>query len=251
MLCFYNEFEWALDIELIKYLRNHYELWAKAGLGPNYSTLNPSNYVLNLNWINNWFFKYFLGKFSDYLLVTLVIIIIVMSFFFKEIFASRKKNFSFIKSEINMFLIFYFSLLLILTVWFLNFPTLRYGGYIIVYFIFIFPVSYFLSKKISFSKSITAKKLLTILIISFAVFLFKNVIRINNELKVSELNHHNFKNFPFYWVKNRDYTKKNFNNYTVYSITGGSCWNTPSPCVKNIDNLEIKKKNSFIFYKIK
>ena len=37
--------------------------------------------------------------------------------------------------------------------------------------------------------------------------LFKNIDRINTELKISETNHHNFKNFPFYWVKKTEFNK--------------------------------------------
>ena len=249
-LCFVDEFNWALDIETIKHLRFHYEIWAKAGLGPNYSTLDQNNYVMNFNWVSNWFTKYFIGKFSDYLLVIALIIIIITLFFYKEIFLSRKNNLNFSKFEISIFLIFYVSFLVILTVWFYNFPTLRYAGYIIVYFTFIFPVSYFLSTKINFSKSITAKKISTLLIISFLVFLFKNIDRINTEFKISELNHHNFKNFPFYWVKKEEFSKTYIDDYPVY-ITNGSCWNIPAPCIRKSSNLEIIRKKNYIFYKIK
>ena len=245
-LCLFHELEWTLDIETIRYLKFHYEIWAKAGLGPNYSTIDPNNYVLNLNWVSNWFFKYFIGKFSDYLLVTLFIIFVILLFFFKEIFVDRKRYLDFHKSEINKFLIFHFFLFIVLVVWFLNFPTLRYAGYIIVYFIFIFPVCYFLSKKVSFSNKITNKKLSIILIIAFTVFLFKNVSRIDSEFKISELNHHNFKNFPFYWVKDKDYKKTYVNDYPVY-VTDGSCWDTPSPCIKNLENLEIIQKKKLYF----
>lgn len=249
-VCFFNKFDWALDIETIKHLRFHYEIWAKAGLGPNYSTLDQNDYVSNFNWVSNWFFKYFIGKFSDYLLVITLIIIVVISFFFTEIFLLKEKNFNRNKSEINNFLIFYTSILMILAVWFFNFPTLRYAGYMIVYFSFIFPLSYFLSKKISFSNNITYKKLSTILIISCLVFLSKNVDRIYHEFKISELNYHNFKNFPFYWVKKEEFSKTYINDYLVY-VTNGSCWNVPSPCIKKSINLEIIRKKNYIFYKIK
>ena len=61
-LCFPNLFDWALNPEIIKHLNLHYELWAKGGLGPNYSVENKEEYSKFINWVPNWFSVYFHRK---------------------------------------------------------------------------------------------------------------------------------------------------------------------------------------------
>ena len=80
-LCFSEKFNWAVSSETVKYLNLYYEVWAKGGAGPGFTTENQEKYVLYLNWLTNWFNVYFIGKFSDYILVTLLILIIFISFF--------------------------------------------------------------------------------------------------------------------------------------------------------------------------
>ena len=36
-LCFSGKFDWALSSEVVKYLKFHYEIWSKGGIGPNFS----------------------------------------------------------------------------------------------------------------------------------------------------------------------------------------------------------------------
>ena len=113
-------------------------------------------------------------------------------FFFKDLFYSKinlKKN--------ESYLFFYFLIAVIFFVWFLNFPTLRYSGYVIVFMILIFPFSIYASQKINFSNKNYIKKISIIFLISYSIFLFKNISRISNELKLSETGHHNFSNFHF------------------------------------------------------
>ena len=77
--------------------------------------------------------------------------------------------------------------------------------------------------------------------------MFKNISRIYNELQISEIDHHNFKNFPLYWTPNKNFEKVLINKHDLY-LTNGKCWDTPSTCVRNINNLKILKKNNYIFY---
>ena len=242
-LCFSKTFEWALDYETIKYLNFHYELWAKAGKGPNFSVEDPSSYLISLNWVNNWYTKYFVGKFSDFLLVSFLILLIFSLVFFKNF-----HNFQFKFKKYNLsYFIFYFGLLTILVVWFLNFPTLRYAGFIIVFTVIIFPFIVIVDKAIDLSLKINLRKLSIIFLISYSIFLVKNIQRINNELKLSIEDHHNFKNFPFYWIKNVNSKEIDIGGHKVYLVEG-VCWNTKSTCVRSVNNLNIMKKNNYIFY---
>ena len=107
---------------------------------------------------------------------------------------------------------------LIFLVWFTNFPTLRYAGYIIVFFLIIFPFCIFFRDKVDLKQKKNLKKLSIIFAISYLIFLSKNVSRINKELEVSYENHHNFKNFPFFWVKDNKYETINLNGHMLYKV---------------------------------
>ena len=81
-----------------------YEVWSKGGLGPGFSVDNQNEYIKYLNWVPNWTNVYFIGKFSDYIFVTILIIFIYGCFFFKELFYSKKINLK--KNESYLFFIF-------------------------------------------------------------------------------------------------------------------------------------------------
>jgi len=242
-VCFSQKYEWALSSETVNYLNFHYEIWAKGGKGPNFSVENPNSYIESFNWVSNWISKYFIGKFTDFLLVTLTIL-----FFF---FLVYLKNFSYSKFKFKNFnskyIFFYFNLLIVFIIWFLNFPTLRYAGFVIVFMIISFPFVLLVDEVIDFSLKSNLKKLSIIFVITYTIFLIKNVYRINTELNLSTNEHHNFKNFPFFWVNNVSSEEFNINGHKVYKVDG-MCWGTNSTCVRNIGNLSIKKKNNYIFY---
>ena len=243
-LCFSNNFDWALKSKTVNYLNFHYELWSKAGRGPNFSVDNPENYIQSLNWLSNWISLYFIGKFTDFILVTLIIIITFSCFFLKEIFKTSEN----LKKSYTKYYLLYFTLLLIFFIWFFNFPTLRYAGFIIAFLTLIFPFCILINEKINLSLKNNLKKLLILFILSYSIFLFKNIIRLNNELKIIDENqHHNFKNFPFFWIENTLPEKIKLNNLTLQKVKG-KCWATPSICVRNFDNLKIISKNGYIFY---
>ncbi len=242
-LCFPNNFDWALSSDVIRHLNNHYELWAKGGLGPGYSVENKIEYTNFLNWLPHWFTVYFVGKFSDYILVIVSILLIFYAFYFKQILQLKNKNLS-IKSE---HFIFYLILLLIFLLWFFNFPSLRYAGYLIVTLVIIFPFSLYIGNKIDFSKKINLSKLTIIFLISYSIFLYKNLTRINYELKIPSNEHHNFQNFPFYWTNMNKFKKIEIDGHKLY-LTNGKCWAVPSTCVRNNESIRIIKKHNYVFY---
>tara|TARA_B100001121_G_scaffold301072_1_gene311722 strand:+ start:543 stop:2249 length:1707 start_codon:yes stop_codon:yes gene_type:complete len=241
-LCFSEKFDWAVSSDVISYLNFYYELWAKGGAGPNISVENSEDYIKNINWLPHWFSVYFIGKFSDFLLVAIFLILVFSSFYIKNIFSKKK-----IFKDVPRIKIFYLHLLLIFFLWFFNFPTLRYAGYIVVFLIIIYPFSVFAAKKIDFSVKENVKKLTIIFIISYSVFLIKNVTRINNELSISKNHHNNFANFPLFWIKDQKYEPIMIDGHKV-NLTKGACWGIPSTCVKGSSYLKIKKKNNYIFY---
>ena len=247
--CFYETFDWAVPENTISYLNLHYETWSKGGMGPNFKIQNPELYVQNFNWFPNWISVYFFNKVTDYILVTILIILVFVSFFIKEIFKIKKNQ-----NKFNQKLFFYFYLFLILVflTWFTNFPTLRYAGYIVVYILIITPIIFFLNKKIDFKKKINLKKLIILFAIGYSIFLSKNINRIHNELLISKDNHHNFENFPFYWIEKVDFEKIFISDHSMYFVKNNKkCWNVPSTCVRSTSSIDIIKKNNYVFYKIK
>ena len=247
--CFSNVFDWALSKDTVNYLNLHYELWSKGGMGPNFRVEGPELYVEKFNWLSNWISVYFFNKFSDYILVIFAILLSFCTFFYKEIFLKKIKKINIYHDKIKYL---YLLLFFIFFIWFIKFPTLRYAGYLIVFIVFTLPIIYFLSEKIQISEKFTLKKLSILFLIAYFVFVAKNSSRIYNELLIAKSNHHNFKNFPFYWVEDINYKKIYVNNYQVYKVYDNKkCWSTPSTCIRSESNLKIRKKNNYIFYSIK
>jgi len=236
--CLGSNLYWGLSIDTVNYLNTHYELWAKAGRGPNYMVENSENYVKGFNWITFWFKNYFITKVSDYILVVLFILVVVFSFLSKKklIF---KKNYL-----LNNKLIFIYGVIFFLFIfWFFKFPQLRYGGYVLVFFVLSIP-SIFLFYEINFKNLFLRKKIIGLILISFVIFNFKNILRIKNEINNEYLN--NFKNFPLFFVKEIEWSIDYVDGHKVYYVKK-SCWAVPSTCVRDLE-FNVKKKNNYIFY---
>ncbi len=173
--CFDN-LDWSIgSLETIK-MNNHYQLWSKAGLMPNFKVDQPEIYLENFNWFLNWFNSYFFNKISDFLISILLLCIFIFLIFSSKIKKKRKnKNFEYIYLT-------YFFLVLLFIEWFLNHPALRYGGYIIIILLIFIPFSIILEKY-----QISSKKLLLrlkiIILITIIIFITRNGFRINNEIE--------------------------------------------------------------------
>ena len=101
-------------------------------------------------------------------------------------------------------------------------------------------MQFFVKKNRLFKKK-NIKKLSIIFLISYSIFLTKNISRMNFELNLSDNGHHNFMNFPLFWIDDKKYEEITIDNHKI-NLTQGSCWAVPSTCVRNISNLEIRKK---------
>ena len=242
-LCFTN-FDWSLKADTVNYLNFQYELWSKGGSGPGYQVENQKEYLNGFNWIKNWYKLYFIGKFTDYLLVIFTIILSSFLVFRGQIKNNKKKIKYFEPKIFNVFI----SLIFISLIWFFNFPTLRYAGFVIIFLIFIFPFSVYMDKLVNISSKQNLKKILFLLIISYTIFLFKNLNRINYELNIPNTNDHNFRNFPFFWVENKKVQEILINEHKLYKVNG-KCWNTNSTCIRNSNNLKVYKYLDYVFYK--
>tara|TARA_Y100000816_G_scaffold183065_1_gene132648 strand:+ start:2378 stop:4060 length:1683 start_codon:yes stop_codon:yes gene_type:complete len=216
--CFTN-FEWSIQTTEINRMILHYENWSKAGMTPNSIVPNPENYVKNLNWVSNWFNTYFLFKVSDFILG-----ILFMLFISYLIFNSKLKKKQNLPNEIYFL---YFVILILISEWFYNHPTLRYGGYSLIAVSLILPFSIYLSRnKLKFI-SIKNKTFL-ILSIALCIFVFRNVDRLYDENKKYEFN---ILKSPYYELKNVHFRlDKKFDNMI----------NDYEKCLENKKNCKIK-----------
>jgi hypothetical protein len=237
LTCFGDNLYWADDSKTYEDIALWLEQWAKAGAGPNFRVEDPLQYIQNFNWISHWIEKYFLGKFLEQLGLLFAVFFVIFILF---------KNFKF-KTEVlildKKILLFYVIILAIFFIWFSKHPSLRYGGYSIVFLTLSIPTAliYFRIK----NKNVFTKNLKYLFIFVIIVFNLKNISRIDKEFKRTDL--YKFDNFPFFAVPETKFISEVFpSGLTVYR-TSGHCWNTPTPCIPHLGEISVKKNNGYYF----
>ena len=245
-LCFGgSQIFWGIPVDEIIQRRIWIETWAKAGAAPNFRIENPEFYLSNFNWVSNWIKMHFFNKISDFIVVLITIILVTFFTFFshKKIIKNKKKN-----KDYKLYFI-YLVILALLAIWFLNHPTIRYGGYVIISSLFFFPAAKYLI--IFFQQNRNVKKKLNILIlVTFLIFNFKNLIRIVDEFKRNDF--YKFTNFPFYQSETGTFQKYyTFSGHLLYKAdgtVGNYCWALPTPCGYIGENIQSKVFFNYIFY---
>ena len=238
LTCFGDNLFWADDSNSYKDLSLWLEQWAKAGAGPNFRVEDPLEYIQNFNWVSHWIEKYFLGKFLEQLELLIAVFFIIFVFF---------KNFK-LKTEVlildKKILLFYVIILTIFFIWFTKHPTLRYGGYSIVFLTLSIPTA-LLYQKIK-NKNFFRKKLKYLVIFIIVIFNLKNINRIDKEFKRTDL--YKFDNFPFFAIPEKKFISEKFPSGLIIYRTSGHCWNTPTPCIGNLSGkINVKKNNGYYF----
>jgi hypothetical protein len=171
--CFEN-LSWSLGNKEVERLYNHYQLWSKGGMAPNYIVDNPEFYIQNFNWVKGWINIYFFNKVSDFLLGLLLLLTVFTITFYSRI----KINYLKPKGALIVLLI----LSLLFFEWFYHHPDLRYGGYcILAGFTFIIFSIQFTSYKNNKKK--LYKKFYFLIILSLLIFFVRNFSRILEEVK--------------------------------------------------------------------
>ncbi|MDA7473127.1 hypothetical protein N8975_02025 [Candidatus Pelagibacter ubique] len=227
--CVGDRFFWSLSHEEIKRMNLWGEVWAKAGATPNYVIDDFKEYVSGINWVPLWFEQYFLGKFTDFLFVLLVINLTVFLIYNKKIYFDKK---NFYKIQRILLLISVLTLIF----WFFKHPSLRYGGYfplsLFIFSIFLF----FYSKLTKVDNGLKSTKVL-ILIVIF-IFNFKNITRLIN-------GPYKFDNPPFFNIEKKDFKAISLDGYEYMFVTDGYCWATPTPCSNTIREIKIIHNYTF------
>jgi hypothetical protein len=242
--CFEKKLEWSLKKDHVENMNQWYQQWSKAGAGINYRVENPKDYIKNLNWISNWYERYFLYKFKETLLGILFLIILVTGLY---LYKTKKQNIRFKTSSIRSIKILSFVSVILFLEWFFYHPALRYGGYYLVAILIFIPTSILLSK---FNILFSNKKNVTIflIILSYSLFNIKNFTRIVEEKDIVKDN-----NFPYFYSPNQEFVSHEIgNDIQLYVPKSSGCWAIKTPCIHHADHVlgdqvgpfkVIKKKN--------
>ena len=230
--------EWSIPKSEVSALNTHYQWWSKAGGGPGYShELEKELYIQNFNWLSNWVDRYFFNKLSDFLLSLLLITVI-----FITTFKTKKKNLDYKNLKNNLF--YYGLIILLLVEWFLNHPSLRYGGYIIFSLIFFIPLCNFLAKY-EIPKNFNTK-IFVIFSLVILIFVSRNIDRIIYEVNFYKAT---FNQNMFFFTD-----KKHFridNKLNELSQIYYNCNQSNDKCSNNEEFIVKKKYGKMILIKIR
>ena len=234
--CFGDNVFWGRDVNHIKGLAVWLEQWSKAGAGPNFRVDNLMEYIKGINWVGNWIEKYFLEKFLDQLAILFFSFVLIFVIFKK--FELKK-----IKSILDKRILYFYSIILIIFfIWFFNHPTLRYGGYPIVFLTLSIPISFLFF--VCSNKKYIERKFKFFVLFIIILFNLKNINRIDNEFNRNDM--FKFVNFPFYTIKEKEFKKNEFDSgLIIYSAH--HCWSTPTPCGHVDEKTRVYKKNGYFF----
>ena len=211
------------DIEVDK-LKLWYEQWSKAGAGPNFRVDNPEQYVQKLNWFTNWIDMYFFNKVSDFLIG--IIALLLITYFIINLRQSSNNT-------LNSFSVL-IILSLLFTEWFINHPSLRYGGYVIIASVFFIIFLFF------FNKVGNKNRIIILIVLFFFVGLTRNIHRISKEVKQYD---YNILESAFYLTDEFSYRINN--RIKAINQNYNDCTTEKKLC---IDNIILKRKNGINIY---
>ena len=211
-----SNISWGIPIEQVHLMNNWYELWSKAGAGPNFRVENPNDYIDGFSWVGHWIDEYFFNKVSDFLLGLLVLLLVTSLVF-------NLNNFKYHNLKINRYIsITYVIVFFLFLEWFYNHPALRYGGYCIIFMLLFIPMSLLLSTvRLNLKKYF--RNSIILLAVSVLIFNARNINRIS-----SEIEKYNYKPFAktFYELDENDFRVENRMDKLIKSYNECKTMNT-------------------------
>ena len=229
-----GENSWSIPKEEVKKMKIHYEWWSKAGGGPNYkSEIKPEIYVKKFKWVKNWIDRHFFNKVTD-TLFGIIFICLLLYLVFRAF--SKKK----MKSKLNYLKLFITIIIpiIFLIEWFINHPSMRYGGYVLVGLPF-FIITSFILEKLDIEKKKIMTGTIIFVFISLTLFFARNLVRLNKEVNFYK---YNINKSPFFYVENVvSETIFDDGNFKVYSTANNKmCWASKTPC-SNFKKIKTEK----------
>jgi hypothetical protein len=171
--CFKNVI-W-FDNNYIKKVSAEGQAWSKAWPRNLNKSLNQAEYNKNFNWLSTWINTHFFVIIEKLLPVIIFIILNFLFFYFTN---CLKKNYQ--KYNSNFHLSIFYTSFLFIILWFLNFPTYRFGISFIYIFI-IFSLHFVFIRNIDIIRIKKYYSFFILFIITFTCLIFvKNINRVFN-----------------------------------------------------------------------
>jgi hypothetical protein len=203
------------------------------------------DYINNFNWLHAWFDVHANIVFEKSIPVLIFLFVNIVFFYVFKTFKINKIN------KVNtVALIFLSSSFLGSLVWFLKFPTYRYG-HSYLYSLLLIIIYIFIFTKFDVLRLFNIKKYLNIIIIISACgLLIKNLNRINNKID-DPIMPHLFDN-----INHKNISIKIFNDEGIFTHfikkDGSLCGYSQSPCANGKPKINIKEIIGFkVYYKQK
>ena len=230
-----NSLKWT-DIKTVEKISIENEAFTKNW--PNYKKrhqVSQNEYIKNFIWFKNWTEKLFDEQREKSFAYTLILIFIFIYLYGKS---KKDKN---IYPKNGLFL---FTLSIATVFWFVKIPDYRYA-YSILISLITFPFATILSNR-SFNKN-PNKFFTSIIVIFISIFLVKNLIRIYNtniyyDYPNPRIYSHNDDNQIL------DYSYELINNKKIYNQKDGYCMYVKNLCTPYEININIQKKNGYLFF---
>jgi hypothetical protein len=236
-----SEMSWSIPKSEVSSMMVHYEWWAKAGGGPGYkNSIDREKYIKNFVWLDNWVKRHFFNKISDFLL-SISFLALVIFFSVRHTFGN-KIHINKIKMIRTDFYFFSASYLLFFFEWFLNHPSMRYGGFFIVGLPVMLAVSKWLSN-CNYKIQKLKKATFFLCILSLIFFNLQNVRRLVSEIGQYQVD---IKASPYFILPKVVYKSQNISNVTFQVPINNMCWSTPTPCASTFNYLI----NNFYWIKV-
>ena len=230
-----NNLNWT-DIKTVEKISIENEAFTKNW--PNYKKrhlVTQNEYIKNFIWFENWTKKLLDEQREKSFAYALILIFIFIYLYGKS---NKNKN---VSSKKGLFL---FTLTIAVVFWFVKIPEYRYA-YSVIISLITFPFATILSNR-NFYKN-PNKFFTSIIVLFISIFLIKNLIRIYNtniyyDYPNPRIYSHNEDNQIL------DYNYELINNKKIYNQKGGYCMYVKTLCTPYEININIGKKNGYLFF---
>lgn len=189
--------------------------------------LNEIEYIKNFNWFKTWFVRHKVELLEIISTFILVIFLTILSFKFKT-YRSLKKNYNFYSTEIIIFIIIIFSLIL----FFLKNPNIRMNHHILIFSMVLMFINFLRFKIINIKKNFFWSIIVIAIIFNYSKNLDRLIeIEFNNEpikilsKKIKKPKKYNIDEFEYYvgWygntpIGNNILKNKKFKKLSIFKI---------------------------------
>ena len=234
--CF-NSLKWT-NLELIKYAETEAEAWSKAWPQNINKNLTIEEFNKNFKWLDAWLSVHF--KYVMKILLPYILLIILILFYIINL---KRKSLDNLISNHKYYLLLLFSLISTI-IFFLKFPTYRYGYSYLIFLLFMISVWCF--KFIDKKKFLIVCKILIPL--SFLVIISKQFLRFQENFSIKDYKPNHI------FIDKKNYDKKYdkhllSENFTIY-YSENECFYGLAPCTNykyGVDTKKIKYEKKLIF----